>query len=145
MGLAQVFEHLLGVGMTTVISFNDYIVALCASLPELYKTDTIELSCAAEPYPVDLDVATTLGIIVTELVNNAYVHGFGASGGKIHVTLQVTPIGAVLSISDNGRGYKEAATTRRGMGLVRRLVAQVGATMTHETGEGTTWTVVLAG
>jgi two-component sensor histidine kinase len=37
MGLAEVFDHLPGVGMNEIISFGDYVTALCANLPELHK------------------------------------------------------------------------------------------------------------
>ena len=41
MGLAQVFDHLLGIGMSKVINFGDYVSALCENLPELYRDSGI--------------------------------------------------------------------------------------------------------
>ena len=48
MGLAQVFDHLLGIGMNKVINLCDYIAALCENLPELYREDNIKLVCSVE-------------------------------------------------------------------------------------------------
>lgn len=79
--------------------------------------------------------------MITELVNNAYLHAFPDGGGEITVTVRAMPGGAQLIISDNGIGFVEIETRRRGVGLVRRLVQQVGATLSMQSGQGTTWTV----
>jgi two-component sensor histidine kinase len=130
--------------MTTVINFGDYVSALCENLPELYKDQDVKLTCsvAVEPISFDLAPATSLGIVITELVSNAYMHAFPPKGsGEIVVTLRVGTGAASLSVSDNGVGFVPTETKRRGVGLVRRLVAQVGATMNMRSDYGTTWTI----
>ncbi len=144
MGLAEVFDHLLGTGMTKVINFGSYVQALCENLPELYRLENVKLTCSVEPLSVDLDDATALGIVITELVSNAYLHAFSDRGGDVRVTLRVTPGERVLTVSDDGVGYVEVETARRGMGLVKRLVDQVGGTLIRQSGHGTTWTIMLA-
>jgi two-component sensor histidine kinase len=144
MGLAEVFEHLLGVGMNKTISFGDYVTALCANLPELYKDQDVTLTCSADVMYLELDAATALGIVITELVSNAYLHAFPARSGEINVTVRVSPGAAVLTVSDNGIGFVEIETKRRGVGLVRRLVDQAGATMSLHSDKGSTWTIELA-
>jgi two-component sensor histidine kinase len=141
MGLAEVFDHLLGVGMSKVINFGDYVSALCDNLPELYKDQDVKLTYFTDSIQLDLDVATSLGIVITELVSNAYMHAFPDGPGEIVVTMRVIPKGAWLSIADNGTGFVEAETRRRGVGLVRRLLGQVGATLSLQSDQGTTWTV----
>lgn len=141
LGLAGVFDHLLGVGMSNIIGFGDYLDALCKNLPELYSEDGVALTCSADAVLLDLEVATSLGIITTELVSNAYTHAFPDRAGAIHVTLRATQTGASLSVSDDGVGYVEVETKRRGVGLVRRLVSQVEGTLTLKSENGTTWTV----
>jgi two-component sensor histidine kinase len=144
MGLAQVFDHLLGVGMNRVINFGDYVTALCYNLPELYQDEGIRLRCVVEPVQLDLDEATALGIVITELVNNAYLHAFPAGGGEIAVALRIAPGRMVLSITDNGIGFVEVETKRRGVGLVRRLVEQAGGALAMTADNGTAWTITLA-
>jgi two-component sensor histidine kinase len=76
MGLAGVFDHLLGTGMGKTISFGDYVVTLCDNLPDLYVNEHVKLRCSAHSVELDLEMATALGIVVTELVSNAYLHAF---------------------------------------------------------------------
>jgi two-component sensor histidine kinase len=141
MGLAQVFDHLLGVGMSRIIDFGEYVIGLCENLPDLYKEKDIKLNCAVDPVRVELDDATALGIIITELVNNAYLHAFPNGDGEISVALRVMSGQASISIADNGLGFVEVETKRRGMGLVRRLVQQVGGTISLQSHGGSTWTI----
>jgi two-component sensor histidine kinase len=141
MGLAQVFDHLLGTGMDKVINFGDYVAALCANLPDLYRQDGIRLVHTVVPMRLDLDAATALGIIITELVSNAYLHAFPDHVGTICVTLKVESDQAVLVITDDGSGFVEIETGRRGVGLVRRLVKQVGGTLTLVVDRGSVWTL----
>jgi two-component sensor histidine kinase len=144
MGLAEVFDHLLGVGMSKVISFGDYVKALCDNLPELYKDHDVKLNCFVDSIYLDLDIATSLGIVITELVSNAYMHAFPDGSGEIIVTMRTKPGGGVLSVSDNGIGFTEVETKRRGVGLVRRLVHQVGADLSLQSIEGAAWTIEFA-
>jgi two-component sensor histidine kinase len=144
MGLAQVFDHLLGVGMSKVVNFGDYVSALCYTLPDLYRQENIELKCSVDSFQVELDEATALGIVITELVSNAYIHAFPDGAGEISVTLRATPGGTSLTIADNGVGFIEVETKRRGMGLVRRLVQQVGGTLSLRSEHGSAWTIGLA-
>jgi len=143
MGLAEVFDHLLGTGLTRTINFGDYVAALCENLPALYQAHNIKLTCSVEPVLFELDKATSLGIVVTELVSNAYLHAFSEAGGEIAVALAVVSGRAVLSIGDNGSGFIQAETKRRGVGLVRRLVKQVGGTLSLQSDKGSTWTIDL--
>jgi two-component sensor histidine kinase len=143
MGLAKVFDHLLGIGMSRVINFGEYAAALCETLPELYRMEGVVLSCSAEMVSVELDDATALGIVLTELVSNAYLHAFPTHAGKITVSLQLESGEAVLSIADNGIGFVDVPTARNGMRLVRRLVQQVSGTITSHSHAGSVWTIVF--
>lgn len=143
MGLAEVFDHLLGVGMNRVIGFGDYISALCDNLPELYKDRDVKLTCSADPVNLDLEVATSLGIVITELVSNAYLHAFPQGSGEIHVTMRAIPGGVRLSVVDNGVGFVEVESKRRGVRLVRRLLEPVRATLSLKSDRGTAWTIHL--
>jgi two-component sensor histidine kinase len=106
----------------------------------------VALTCDgdAEPLLLDLDSVTALGIVVAEIVSNAYVHAFPERAGAIHVDLKRTPDGAVLMIGDNGIGFVEPPTSKRhGLGLVRRLMQQIGGVVRVVSDRGTKWTLAF--
>ena len=146
MGLAQIFDHLLGSGMSKVINFNKYLEALCQGIPNLYSDSRIILRCEADDLLLTLDDATAMGIIITELITNAYSHAFPLGVGEVDVALHCVPgrSTAALTISDDGSGFEEAPTKRRGMLLVRRLVKQVNGTLTLQSDRrGTVWVMTF--
>lgn len=148
MTLAQIYDSLLGVGLSTTIDLGSYLEELCRSLPEMQedKPERVDLRCDVEPLLLGLDSVTALGMVVAELVTNSYGHAFPQRNGNIVVTLLKNngDGSATLSIKDDGIGFAvRTDSSRRGLGLVGRLVEQVGGTMVLQSGEGTTWTLTF--
>ncbi len=146
MSLAQVYDQLLGAGMSGRLDFGSYAKLLCENLPELQPTPPfkIELHCKVQEIALDLATTTALGLIIAELVANSYEHAFPARGGTIHVRVEhdVQSDQGVITVQDDGVGYSPKAETRRqGVGLVRRLAQQVGGTLDVVGQNGTTWTL----
>jgi two-component sensor histidine kinase len=146
MSLGTVYEHLLGSGMDRHIDFGAYAVALCANLPDLHPVPVfpIALRCDPEPLLVNLSTATSLGLVLTELISNSYEHAFPDRGGTIDIRFgrDVQTNNGVIMIADNGIGYVPSAeTTRRGVGLARRLMQQVEGTLDAVRSGGTIWTL----
>jgi two-component sensor histidine kinase len=147
--LAQVYEHLLGTEMTRATDFGSYLKSLCLSLSEVQAASmgTVTLTCDTETLILDLDVVTTLGIVVAELVTNSYDHAFPNGGGAITVVVSRdnTDAGvATLIISDNGTGFlPKTGSKRHGVGLVQRLIEQVRGTFALDSNQGTVWTMKI--
>jgi two-component sensor histidine kinase/putative methionine-R-sulfoxide reductase with GAF domain len=146
--LAHVYDSLLGIGLAPIVDFSTYLRALCASLPGLQDgyTDHVRLECYAEPIMLPLDSVTSLGMAVAELVTNGYRHAFPYRDGTIVVTLaHLSDFGdGILMIQDDGMGFDTtAASTRRGLGLVRQLVEQIGGTADVRSEVGTLWTLTV--
>ena len=61
------------------------------------------------------------------------------------MTLASADVGnAILMIQDNGVGFDTtAATSRRGLGLIRQLVEQIGGTVSVRSEVGTLWTLIF--
>jgi two-component sensor histidine kinase len=145
--LAQVYDHLLGNEMTRTTDFGSYVKSLCLDIAEVQAAPggAVTLTCDSETLMLDLDVVTALGIVVTELVTNSYDHAFPDGRGATTVSVRRAAGNtdmATMTISDDGRGFKDAGNGKRqGLGLVRRLVEQVRGTVTVESDQGTVWTI----
>jgi two-component sensor histidine kinase len=147
--LTHIYDSLLGMGLSSTIDLSKYLQELCASLPKLQaeRTSHVALECHVESIILlPLDSVTALGMAVAELVTNGYRHAFpDDTEGTIVVTLASTDVGnAILMIQDDGLGFDTTATTsRRGLGLVRQLVEQIGGTVGVRSEVGTLWTLIF--
>ncbi len=145
--LAQVYDHLLGNGITRTTDFGTYAVSLCRSLAEIQGVpdSAVTLACDGTQVMLDLDAVTALGIILAELVTNSYDHAFPDGTGSITVAVRA-PAGddsmATMTILDSGPGFDPKVENKRhGLGLVRRLAEQIRGTVTLDSRHCTFWTV----
>ncbi|TBW35818.1 GAF domain-containing protein [Siculibacillus lacustris] len=145
--LAQVYDHLLGSEMTRTTDFGAYVTSLCVSLGEIQATTggSIALTCESETILIDLDAVTALGLIVTELAANSFDHAYPGGRGTIAVAVHEVPGDpetGILTVRDDGPGFTVDPEGRRhGLGLVRRLVEQLGGSVTVDFTPGTLWTI----
>ena len=105
---------------------RDYLPPLLENLRHsLSRTEQdIALSYELDACSLPVGTAITLGLIVSELVTNAYRHAFpDGRAGVVKIALERPLEGneAVLAVSDNGVGMSE--TPSGGMGLGTRLIA----------------------
>jgi two-component sensor histidine kinase len=148
MSLAKVYDHLLGNGLSRTIDFGLYVRSLCESLSAFQneREFKVTLTCEgeAEPLLLDLDSVTALGLVIAEIVSNAYNHGFPERAGTIRVVLAQSATGALLTIGDDGIGFVESPISKRhGLGLVRRLMEQIGGAVGVTSDQGTKWTLTF--
>ena len=145
--LAQVYDSLLGVGLSERVDLGTYLCALCKTLPTLQpdRIHPVTINCHADAVLMSLDNVASLGMVLAELVTNSYDHAFPERAGTITVTLEHNgPTRATLVVSDNGIGHMSPTDSeRRGVGLVQRLVEIVGGTYRIRRDFGTEWTITL--
>jgi two-component sensor histidine kinase/ActR/RegA family two-component response regulator len=146
MTLAQVYDHLLGTGLSRTIDFGNYLSSLCESFQtlEVVAYPNIRMTCQCEPVVLDLDTVTALGLVVAELIANSFHHAFPDGAGAITVSLVrgKPDEEATLVFSDDGVGFTDSGNSKRhGLGLVRRLLEQVEGSVTLRTDHGTEWTL----
>jgi two-component sensor histidine kinase len=147
MTLAQIYDSLLGIGLSETIDLKNYLQQLCTFLPGLQddRTCKVDLLCNAESLMLPLSSVTVLGMIVAELVTNSYRHAFPNMNGTITLSLIRSDTGeATLAIQDNGVGFMTSGTTtRRGIGLVRKLIEQMSGSVQVHSDQGTRWTLAF--
>jgi two-component sensor histidine kinase len=146
MTLAQVYDHLLGTGLSRTIDFGTYLTALCENFSILEsETDrefpiVLNTDCAIAI--LDLDSVTALGLVVSELISNCYMHAFPNQTGHISVVLSNHGGEATLTVRDDGVGFAQLGNSRRhGLELVKRLIGQVRGKIGVESDRGTLWTL----
>ena len=114
------------------VEVRAYLSGLCKSIGASMIRDhnQISLTVSTDDSAVSADVSVSLGLIVTELVINALKHAFpGLRPGKIVVGYQANGPDWRLSVSDNGVGMPEHASTTPGLGtsIVQALANQLRA------------------
>ena len=112
------------------IDMSEYLPSLCAALRDaLCGPRAITLSVRAISETLPADKALTTGLIVNELVTNAFKYAFETDRpGKVEVEFNRSEAGLELAVIDNGRGFATDAKTGLGTRLVTVLAAQLGGT-----------------
>jgi two-component sensor histidine kinase len=128
------------------VDMLEFGAQLAKDLRSLYQVDPnrVRVQFDAVPIALDISVAVPCGLILNELVSNAFKHAFpGNRSGTIHIALGKGP--ELLSVSDDGVGFPSGSTTGKskdftsgplGLNLVRVLAEQIGAVLTVESKRG---------
>lgn len=119
--MAMVHESVYQSGSFAKIQFNEYVRTLCNALYRSYCTSprTIQMVVQVEQASMGLDEAVPLGLVLNELVTNAFKHGFDEDDkGEVRVEGKVSPDGALeLSVSNTGAGFPPDLDVENASGL----------------------------
>jgi PAS domain S-box-containing protein len=137
MSVAAVQQQLLASGHGAQIEIGPYLVRLCETLAASMTEDShpVSLRVQADGGTASSAEAGSIGLIVTELVINAFKHAFVGERavGQLVVAYETADTGWRLAVSDNGVGTPQAhlgpARTTSGLGaiIVDALARQLGA------------------
>jgi len=110
--IALIHHRLYQNKVLSYITMQDYLPDLINQLKRTYVSDDKQIQTKIETNAVriSMDTAVPLGLIVCELITNAYKHAFqGRDTGSIKVELRPSPNVSYyeLTIEDNGIGIKE--------------------------------------
>ena len=127
------------------VEMHHYLRELVDQLRSLLLAERrdVRLSFNCQELTVNVDRATSIGLIVNELVSNAAKHAFAESGGTVAVDLTVDGDKCTLRVADDGVGRPESSDEANGVGLklVNLLAAQLDGTIREESGPGLRVTV----
>lgn len=131
------------------INMEDYVKQLTIYLNEMYNsaTEKISIKVQAPQIYFDIDTAIPLGLIVNELVSNAFKYAFtGKSDKKITICIEsINDVEHQLSVSDNGIGMPEDFTIENsksmGLNLVSILSRQLKGSVVYHYNNGTTFEI----
>ncbi len=114
-----------------------------------YEDEDIILKSDVDSIMLNIDTAIPLGLIINELLSNAYKYAFkNREKGQIDLVLKKQENGLFLSVKDDGIGLPEGFDLEKsktlGMTLVKGLVRQIGGKLTHNASRnGSTFEVLL--
>jgi PAS domain S-box-containing protein len=148
--MALVHEKLYQSESVASINLGDYIESLTHYLFSTFVKDTerIGLTVDVEDVPLAIDEAIPCGLVVNELVSNAFKHAFPQDEqGEIAVRCRCEEDGMItLTVSDNGvglpPGFDMGNSESLGLQLVTMLVKQLRGSIRLDTEKGGTTVMV---
>ncbi|WP_379549909.1 tetratricopeptide repeat protein [Qipengyuania sp. DGS5-3] len=146
--MALVHDHIYAqeTPTSTMVDANAFVDDLLVLLEQSLGRDDVELTWHTDSETIDVSELTSLGLLISELVTNAYKHAFKDKGGVIDVRLESCTSGFQLTVMDDGSGFDHQPGTRRidglGLSLIDDLVNQLGGKSEVTSDEsGTVWKV----
>ncbi|TYC49748.1 DUF4118 domain-containing protein [Rhodobacterales bacterium] len=119
-----------GTSYTGTVHLPSYLKELCGNLERSAPSEKdISIRTQIADLTWDRDRTIVIGLLINELVTNAYKHAFSdRPSGVINVTMQGTDEDWFLQVGDNGTGFERLANGGSlGVKLISALATQVGA------------------
>ncbi len=128
------------------IDIKDYVTELIGYLVHTYgyHDRALKLDLYIEPISVDVDKAIPLGLILNELISNAFKYAYAE---HLHPELYVgvsrpAPGALLIQVRDNGRGMpepKKDAPVSFGLKMVNTLIRELRGNLAVTANNGTTY------
>ena len=149
--VARVHDRLFSSDGSGLVRMDRYLRELCQGITDAIGVEGVHQTLEVEAEAIDLsaDVAFPLGLIVTELVSNAFRHAFNtARAGTAWVQFRRTPDGMLkLMVADDGQGIPPRVefsdTVGLGMQIVALMVQRLRATLSVGRAHGSCFTLTI--
>ena len=145
MGL--IHKQLYDLNEVSAINVASFIGDLAGNLEASYGQANVSVRIDAEDAWLSIESAVPLGLIINELVSNAFKHAFpGGRDGEIAIRLHAADQDRLeLAVADNGCGIPAQARPRDrgslGLTLVELLAQQLSASVQVTSENGTKYTL----
>ncbi|MDX1585095.1 MAG: histidine kinase dimerization/phosphoacceptor domain -containing protein, partial [Balneolaceae bacterium] len=146
--IAMVHERLYQSDSFTNIPFGTYIDELFRFIANTFNTDgrEIRIEKQIESVPLDVSQAIPCGLILNELITNAYKHAFnGTNDPVIHISLHQDNGRIHLQVKDNGKGlppdFEVDQPSSLGTTLIRTLVQQLNGELKVSSEQGACFSI----
>ena len=126
------------------VNIKDYIAQLVENLSESYQLPNSKISIQQQVEPIYLDVDTMipLGLLVNELIGNAFKHAFHQQdSGHVLVKLSERDNQLELIVEDNGSGIDDIESSQHhsfGYSLIQSFAQKLDAEILIESEHGLT-------
>ncbi len=135
------------------IKIKDYLSELVSYIASAYNFDRevkVNLSVNVKHKFIDLDKAIPTGIIINELLSNAFKHAFSNNKKSCAINIDFSENNQryKLTVSDNGVGLRETinvnSSTTLGLQLINSLVEQLSGDISIKVDKGTSFVISFA-
>lgn len=156
--MALVHQSLYQSPSLAQVDFEGYLFNLISYITTLYNPpQPVEVTYAIANLPLRIEVAIPCGLIINELVSNAYKYAFPCSAGnghgarknnRIHIGFQYTEEEYRIEVRDNGVGlppdFELNQVHSLGMQLVMILVKQIDGHLEINNNHGASFAITFA-
>ncbi|PKH50239.1 hypothetical protein CXF68_05785 [Tenacibaculum sp. Bg11-29] len=130
--IALVHEMLYKDDTLSLVSMEKYFNELGSRLLQVSSIEAIEFKLNVNNVSLPVDYATTLGLIVNELITNSLKYAFTAKEGTITLSLyEISNNEFLFTYADNGKGYEvddeKSANKTLGRRLIKMLAEEIEA------------------
>lgn len=146
--MALIHEKLYKTDDISHIDIREYTVELLRQIASVYPNNkSIEHIVIADDIQLDIDTAVPLGLILSELITNAYKYAFNNKNeGYLKIEFNYdSSTGYSVKVSDNGVGlpndFDITKTKSLGLKLVRRLTKQLYGNLQYSNDNGTVFLI----
>ncbi|MBD2705068.1 sensor histidine kinase [Spirosoma sp. BT702] len=141
--MALIHQRLYQTDIVTTVNMREYLTDLAQSLMQAYDYQPAEfdLQLNIEQQDLDVDMAMPLGLIVNELVTNAFKYAYGNLDDKrpmLRIDLRPEAIASqssiILEVQDNGPGINQSDWQKKGAkaSFGKRLIASLSEQLEGE-------------
>jgi PAS domain S-box-containing protein len=148
--MALIHERLYQSTDLREIDFGEYIRSLSMDLYRTYVSnpELIKLNMELEPVNVDINTAIPVGLMINELVTNAFKYAFPQNmGGKVNIRFHSKDENLILEVSDDGIGFPKdidfKSTESLGLKLVNVLTSQIDGEIKMKVNNGTHFKIIF--
>lgn len=145
--MALIHQHLYQ-NENLLIDFGNFCTHLVNDIEAIYKPEEeIKKQIDTQDIRFDIDTAIPLGLILNELITNAFKYGIpGSKQKELSVSLRrENDEFYILEVADFGKGLPTdidlSKTRSLGLRLVRRLARQLKGRLEHRNDNGCTFTI----
>jgi two-component sensor histidine kinase len=137
LSMGTVYRHLYRTETVGPVEFGEFLRLICAESERAYGgTSKATITCEAEPLFVSGGTATSLAVLMHELITNALKHAYPeGEEGPILISLRRGRRGQIeFRVADRGRGMAEdfdlEAPTSLGFKVIMSTIRRFGGTLT---------------
>jgi two-component sensor histidine kinase len=144
--MSRVHELLYNQENFTEIDVEHYFYTLMSEAQRSFDPKKKIIISVEAKAKISMEVAIYCGLIVNELVTNAFKYAFGYGTGKIGIEFKEEKNGYVLIVADNGKGADFSVSSNSlGIKLVSTLVKkQLKGELSTDTTNGTKFTIIFS-